>query len=466
MFPDRRTLLGAAAVVAGSVPAVGSLAAPATGRVTAVRKMPRFDGPLGDRLRMSDVLKTAGLSGLVVSDPISLFYLTGLDTTHFLRSLDYPHSVFALAPAGADLPVGVAMNAFNYYYGFSSVQADHGLAIFQFNAGRPAGPADPTNTAGLVATGQKPSNPGDLVILRDRHQVPLDTIERVSAGRTRSEAEARGVAESVQAAIAKAGGELGMAIGRVACDAEPGSSEWAMIAKALPNAVLQPAAPALARIRLVKSSREIALMRYAAQANAEAAHAACLVAREGGDIRDLRAAFFTEAARRGGLGAWINIDRLSVDPPSPGFRDGQAMMLDAVSTYHGYHGDHGRTVFIGAPLKSMRRHTDAIAHAWDVVKQRLKPGVKFSEIQTIGQESLDKGGFDTAVRITPHSVGVLHTDAHSIGDTVLEAGMTITVDLPVFETGIGGSAHLEDLVLITADGCEVLHDLRDPTITV
>jgi Xaa-Pro aminopeptidase len=70
------------------------------------------------------------------------------------------------------------------------------------------------------------------------------------------------------------------------------------------------------------------------------------------------------------------------------------------------------------------------------------------------------------VRITPHSVGIVHTDARVIGDIVLEKGMVISVDCPVTEIGVGGSAHLEDLTLITADGHEVINDVGNPVIVV
>ena len=48
----------------------------------------------------------------------------------------------------------------------------------------------------------------------------------------------------------------------------------------------------------------------------------------------------------------------------------------------------------------------------------------------------------------------------------LVEGMIISVDLPMTETGFGGSAHLEDLVLITKDGAELINDGSDRVIIV
>ena len=44
--------------------------------------------------------------------------------------------------------------------------------------------------------------------------------------------------------------------------------------------------------------------------------------------------------------------------------------------------------------------------------------------------------------------------------------MVISVDMPVLNTGIGGSAHLEDLTLITKDGGEQINDVGDRIVIV
>jgi Xaa-Pro aminopeptidase len=49
---------------------------------------------------------------------------------------------------------------------------------------------------------------------------------------------------------------------------------------------------------------------------------------------------------------------------------------------------------------------------------------------------------------------------------MLEPGMIISTDCPVMDAGIGGSAHLEDSVVITATGMEPLNDTGDQTILV
>jgi Xaa-Pro aminopeptidase len=103
--------------------------------------------------------------------------------------------------------------------------------------------------------------------------------------------------------------------------------------------------------------------------------------------------------------------------------------------------------------------------AWSEIRARLRPGLTDVDIRHIGAEALRKGGYTTSIAFTPHSVGLQHSDAPLRTDGVipapqgftLEPGMVLSVDCPLFEEGVGGSAHLEDLTLITVDGSERIH---------
>ncbi len=106
--------------------------------------------------------------------------------------------------------------------------------------------------------------------------------------------------------------------------------------------------------------------------------------------------------------------------------------------------------------------------------EQLKPGLCYSEIRAMGVEALKKGGYDLDVAFTPHSVGLMHTDDPGRADrpffvkedVVLAENMIISVDCPVRNVGLGGCAHLEDLMLITADGGVQINDIGDRIIVV
>ncbi|MFK7829364.1 MAG: hypothetical protein AB8B57_06260 [Congregibacter sp.] len=74
---------------------------------------------------------------------------------------------------------------------------------------------------------------------------------------------------------------------------------------------------------------------------------------------------------------------------------------------------------------------------------------------------------------THDSVGLYHTDSvdqSGIGfawqDRILGPGMIVSVDCPLLEAGIGGSANLVDLMLITKTGSEAINAVGDQVIAV
>ena len=102
--------------------------------------------------------------------------------------------------------------------------------------------------------------------------------------------------------------------------------------------------------------------------------------------------------------------------------------------------------------------------AWDELKNQLRPGMKFSEIQRKGSEILKQINPGIVIPFSPHSVGLAHTEQPKSAldssplDIQLEKGMIISVDCPLMQASAKGSAHLEDLTLITESGSEPIHD--------
>lgn len=237
---------------------------------------------------------------------------------------------------------------------------------------------------------------------------------------------------------------------------------------------IRPAENVLRRTRLAKSATEIRLMRLAARQNVDAAMAAARAARALGSTRLPRARFFAEAAARGNASVFMVINCTSTEVLAEEIKDGMAFSIDCVSSCRLYHGDFARTIFVGEPKASVKRATTAIATAWSDIRSQLKAGVRFADIPRLGRESLRKQGVDLKVSFTPHSVGLFHTDhpqpsllsPRAPDDLVLEVGTVLSVDCPVLEAGLGGTMHLEDLMLIRADGAKPIHHVPEPLISI
>ena len=459
---------GAAAALAASAPANATELTPnnLAERVELVRA-----GPLMNLEQAYRVMEEEKLDGLVLADPINVFHLTG----HWgsLAKMGYPAPAYALLSKDQRQAPGLVMAQFIYYYTYSDGYFDFPLQTYLFTGWdrrhKQDGKGEHQDSGRENEDGQPAANPA--YIFEDKGQVALRDIEVHRRSTLNAGLSEQKLSADAGWALVKAVRGMGMDRGRIGVDHLVIN---AIFERAGLDATPVPCDRVMRRIRAIKSPREIELMRFSAQANAEAALAAARAARAGATYQELRAAFYAEAAKRGNLGVFMQVDTIGAETGDGEFRDGQAFQIDCVSHGFHYHGDYGRTVFLGEPTRSMKHATDGIAFGWSAIMEQLKPGLRYSEIRAMGVEALKKGGYDLDVAFTPHSVGLMHTDDPGRADSpffikedvVLAENMIISVDCPVRNVVLGGSAHLEDLTLITADGGVQINDIGDRVIVV
>lgn len=230
----------------------------------------------------------------------------------------------------------------------------------------------------------------------------------------------------------------------------------------------------LRRIRLQKSPAEIAMMRYAARGNARAAHLAAKSVRDGATFQEVRKEYSMQCGQNAMTARYMMIDTLVPNMTPGAIEEGRSILIDCVSDFEGYHGDYGRTVCVGEPNARMTKIIGALSDIWDRMLPELKAGMRYSEVYDLSRRLIADANIDTNLIINPHSVGLHHSDepsAQEFGffqkeDLTLQEDMVLSIDFPLLDTGLGGSAHLEDLVLIGKDGPELLNDSSDRFIVV
>lgn len=440
---NRRDLLttagmaGAAVAVsaaeANNVPMVGVDVQVPPSPVDILRDAPPMNLP-----RAYEIMEREKLDGIAVAGAVNVFHMTGLGPVTFRMGYDGP--IVAILTRDPQRPLALVAAEFTYYYLVSDIRSSYPVEWFVHSA-----------------------SVNETRVFPDHGLAPLSAQESTRAAALAAVVDQRPASADTSAAIVKALRWAGLERGRIAVD-------HGLIRAAIGSAGLQTqtvdADVPLKRIRMIKSPREIQLMRIASAANVAAAQAAVRTARAGANFREMRTAFYAEAARRGNRGVFMVIDGVSTEGIATPFHDGHAFLIDAVSEGAGYHGDFARTVFIGEPAKSMQKVTAAIQLGWATVRDALKPGMRFSEITALGQKTLRDADYDFRVAFGPHSVGLYHNDAIGLGDIVLEENMVLSVDCPVMEAGLGGSAHLEDLTLITKTGGTPIHAVPEPVLQV
>ena len=226
------------------------------------------------------------------------------------------------------------------------------------------------------------------------------------------------------------------------------------------------------RLRAIKAPREIEHLRNAAEyARAGLIRLARSIA-VGSDAASMteiwRTAAFAEAARRGDpppQSGWAYI-AVAGDGFAPGgpARDGALIKIDVGCVVSGYSSDAGRTAVVGTPDADAVRIHDALHRAFDTGFVMLNPGTPLAEIHhatatcmwDLGFETYGRGHFGHGVGASIWSEEWPFISANS--DAVLEPGMTLAFETPWYIDGLGGFI-IEDQVLITDTGCEVMAPL-------
>jgi len=413
-------------------------------------------GPM-NFVRAQEVMERFGIDGIVVGDPLNVFHMTGYYPQIGLTRPGHPPTTLAILKRGEMQPV-VVTSHFIYYYTFADGGSRGDIRAYLYEAADDAGDdqratADPAFFA----------SPGETALTNVEHQRRSET-DRILSGDTLFQRSGSALAEALR--------DMGLWSGTLAYDHDV--VRVVSERRDRPGALV-PADNILRWIRIVKSPLEIALMTQGATANASAVEAVVASVKAGASYRDIRRLYEIETARRGNRPVFMTIDRVSSPLPSDyTVREGQSLFFDGVSHFSNYHGDYARTVFVGEPTAVVRREADVAVRGWEAIREALRPGMRFADVGRIGREVLEKTGAASSVTFGPHSCGLMHTDepAAEMGgfygkeDLLIEENMILSVDCPSLATGIGGSVHIEDLVLITPNGAVPIHPVGAHVITI
>ncbi|MCK8817496.1 aminopeptidase P family protein [Natroniella sulfidigena] len=149
---------------------------------------------------------------------------------------------------------------------------------------------------------------------------------------------------------------------------------------------------------------------------------------------------------------------------------GDLLTIDFGCLYQGYCSDMTRTVAIkDQPTEKQEEIYHTVLEAQQESLKGIKPGVKASAVDQIAREIITEAGYgDYFGHGLGHSVGLeIHEEPRFSpkDDTILEAGMVITVEPGIYLPDWGG-VRIEDIVVVTEDGCQILNQFSKELIVV
>lgn len=238
-----------------------------------------------------------------------------------------------------------------------------------------------------------------------------------------------------------------------------------------PCPVLVPTERLVERGRVIKDAGEIGTLREAGRRIATAAFEVPALVREGrseieiaSDIEAiLRRVGFERTAFETIVASGPNSARPHARPGARVVTAGDGVVLDFGGVYDGYCVDLTRTVQIGPSRPEFRRLLDAVAEAQTAAIAAVRPGVMASAVDRAARDVLTRHGLGEAFgHGTGHGLGLEVHEEPRVGrpvtglpETPLEPGMVFTVEPGAYVEDVGG-VRIEDDVLVTAAGCEVI----------
>ena len=235
--------------------------------------------------------------------------------------------------------------------------------------------------------------------------------------------------------------------------------------------------------RLVKDAEEVEILREAG-ARISGVMAEMLSAlRPGRRERDV-AADVDWAIRRAGFEGPAFETIVASGPNTalpharPGDRElagGDLVLLDFGGVHEGYSVDLTRMASLGPATPQAAVWHDAVRAAHAAAVAAMRPGVRAVEVDGAARTVLtDRGLGEAFGHGTGHGLGIEVHEAPRIGkprvadgseETRLAAGMVVTVEPGVYVPGEGG-VRLEDDVVVTETGCEMLTDVSLDLVVV
>ncbi|MDP4009316.1 MAG: type I methionyl aminopeptidase [bacterium] len=241
----------------------------------------------------------------------------------------------------------------------------------------------------------------------------------------------------------------------------------------------------------IKTKREIATMREGGKILQEVVEKILALAKPGITTQALE----TEAARllleRGAEPAFpklagfpgvihtaINEEVVHIAPSDHSLQEGEILSIDAGLLWYGYYLDMARTIAIGNASDEVRHFLKTAKKSLRMALRNIKPGNTVGDIGNVIERFVESQGYAVIRELCGHGIGkelhedpqIPNTGTRNSGEKLLP-GMVMCVE-PMITMGSwevirrkgGGyvtkdgslSAHVEDTILVTPQGCEVL----------
>ncbi|SFL09224.1 M24 family metallopeptidase [Halanaerobium salsuginis] len=172
--------------------------------------------------------------------------------------------------------------------------------------------------------------------------------------------------------------------------------------------------------------------------------------REGGEANAFD--FIVASGKRGALPHGVASDKKVAK--------GDLITIDFGTVYQGYHSDITRTLAVGEPEPKLKDIYNLVLTVQKKVIDEIKPGMSCLKADKIARDFITAEGYGKNFgHGLGHGIGLEIHEGPRLSytaDKTLQPGMVVTDEPGIYISNLGG-VRIEDDLLITKDGCEVLN---------
>ncbi len=247
--------------------------------------------------------------------------------------------------------------------------------------------------------------------------------------------------------------------------------EMELLQEAAPQASFVAAADVIAALRMRKDESEIAAMQQAVDIAQAAIRATIPKIKPGVTEREIASELVIQLIRHGSEPKLPFFPIMSAGPNSanphaaPGNRAmalGDMLVIDWGANVNGYCSDITRTFALGEVDQDLIQIAEIVKAANAAGHQIAGPSVPASKVDQAARAVIEEAGYGSFfTHRTGHGLGLEgHEEPylHGESETILEEGMTFTIEPGIYLPGRGG-VRIEDDVVVTAEGVNSLTTL-------
>lgn len=259
--------------------------------------------------------------------------------------------------------------------------------------------------------------------------------------------------------------DAGVSAGVLGVDGRVWYEWWHLFANACPKLRLKSAERLLREVRICKTPAELEVLRAAHGKGERVFFEMQERLRAGVSELDLHREL-AEHFQRDGLAvspyiqSGPNGSRPHNPPGSRTLREGDTVVMDSVIIHDGYNNDLTRTFALGEPSARAKKAYKVVRQAQKAAIEAARPGAQCGQLDRIARHVITEAGFgEFFTHRLGHGIGIeCHEPPylHSANNERLRPGMCTTIEPGIYVPGEFG-IRIEDDIIITNDGCEIIH---------